>query len=78
MSGVPRPGLGTNRDEEAWCNQYRLLRYDLKMSGYQIAYIDWGGNEEAARWFGPIYDHYRPFVDVRAMIEQARRRHERD
>jgi hypothetical protein len=30
------------RDKEAWCEQLLLLRYTLRMTGMQIAQIDYG------------------------------------
>lgn len=66
--GRPRPGLGTNADAEAWAEHYRLLRYDLRMTAEQVAFIDWGGDADAARWHGAVYERTFPLIDVARML----------
>jgi hypothetical protein len=43
---TPRPHLFTNRDFDAWAEQYRVLAYMLLMSPMQIAQIDFGLDPE--------------------------------
>ena len=43
---TPRPDLFTNKDEEAWLEQFLLLRYTLRMSPERIAQIDYGLDPE--------------------------------
>lgn len=75
---VPRPGLMTNGDADAWAEQYHLLRYVLRMTPEQIAQIDYGFDPEhpdawvVASWAQSIRTGFPP-VDARAMIERARR-----
>ena len=39
---VPRPHLFTNGDNEAWCEQFRILFYVARLTPLQIAQIDYG------------------------------------
>lgn len=39
---VPRPNLFTNGDQEAWCEQFRILFYVARLTPMQIAQIDYG------------------------------------
>lgn len=76
---VPRPGLDTNGDADAWAEQYHLLRYVLRMTPTRIALIDLGMMEDhpEARYaaFRVHYiETFFPLVDARAVIERARRR----
>ena len=73
---APRPDLFTNKDADAWAEQFHLLFYVLDMSPMQIAQIDYGlapDDPEAGLvfpWAHEIARHF-PRVDVRAMIETA-------
>ena len=75
---VPRPGLMTNGDFDAWAEQFLLLAYTLRMTPMQIAQIDYGLDPEhsdawaVASWAQSIRTEH-PLVDARAMIERARR-----
>jgi hypothetical protein len=42
----PRRDLFTNKDADAWCEQFHLLFYVLRMSPTQIAQIDYGIDPE--------------------------------
>lgn len=76
---VPRPNLFTNGDADAWAEQYHLLRYVLRMSPERIAQIDYGLEDDhpeawaAAYFWGRKIARTFPWVDARALIEQARR-----
>ena len=74
----PRPDLFTNLDAEAWEEQYHLLAYVLRMSPEQIAQIDYGFDPDdpdawmVFSWAHEIRQTF-PVLDIRAMIERARR-----
>ena len=74
----PRPDLFTNKDADAWEEQYHLLAYVLRMSPEQIAQIDYGFDpDDPDAWmvFSWAHEIRRtfPVLDIRAMIGRARR-----
>lgn len=75
---VPRPHLFTNRDADAWAEQFHFLAYVLRMTPEQIAQIDYGFDPDhpdawaVASWAHSIRTTF-PLVDAPAMIERARK-----
>lgn len=73
---IPRPDLFTNKDAEAWAEQFHMLAYVLRMTPEQIAQIDFGFAPEHPEawavfsWAGCIRREF-PLVDARAMIRVA-------
>ncbi|RFC69620.1 hypothetical protein [Mesorhizobium denitrificans] len=74
---VPRRDLFSNKDADAWEEQFHMLFYVLHMSPDRIAEIDYGFDPDdpnaflVCSWAYEIHSTF-PRVDVRAMIEAAR------
>jgi hypothetical protein len=74
---VPRPGLFTVGDSEAWEEQFHMLFYVLGMSAERIAQIDHGfGPDDAEAWLASPWareiERLHPFMDARQMIDRCR------
>lgn len=73
---TPRPDLFTNKDEEAWLEQFLLLRYTLRMSPERIAQIDYGLDPEhpdawaAGAFWGREIARSHPWVEVRTLWQK--------
>ncbi|WP_208180044.1 hypothetical protein J4T85_019450 [Sinorhizobium medicae] len=73
---VPRKDLFTNRDADAWAEQFHMLRYVLHMSALQIAQIDYGMDPDhpdawmVFSWAHNI-DRQFPRVDVKALMRAS-------
>ncbi len=74
---VPRRDLFTNKDADAWEEQFHMLFYMLHMSPAQIAQIDYGFDPDdpsafaVFAWADEIHSTF-PRVNVRRMIEAVR------
>lgn len=68
---VPRPDLFTNKDEDAWLEQFLLLRYTLHMPVERIAQIDYGLDPDhphapvAGAFWGRHIEQQFPRLDLR-------------
>ena len=74
---TPRPHLFTNKDADAWAEQFHFLAYVLRMTPEQVAQIDYGLDPDHPEawavfsWAGSIRRTFPP-VDARTMIEACR------
>lgn len=66
---IPRPDLFLNKDAEAWREQFRFLRYTVRMTPERIAQIDYGFDPDhpeawASGGWGAQIERLYPRVDV--------------
>lgn len=74
---IPRRDLFTNKDADAWAEQFHMLFYVLHMSPAQVAQIDYGLDPTDPNafavfsWADEIHDTF-PRVDALSLIEACR------
>lgn len=70
---VPRPDLFTNKDHDAWLEQFLFLRYTLHMPAERIAQIDYGLDPDhpeapiAGLFWGSQIERDYPRLDLRQL-----------